>query len=326
MLMLLMMGCLSGADDSATGVFDALWTDFDQLYGGFDTRGVDWDDAYDVYAPQISDGMSDDALFAVLCEMLTIFDDGHVRLVGEGQEVCNSSRIYRDHLQADTFDIDVVEQNYLTDIDHGPEDWYTRGMLTDQVPYLWLPGIDDNTYVIDTIADENPDAAGFVIDLRHSHGGAFTFAHHGMGRLVAEDTLECRTRTRNGPERDSFDDWFEWWVPARAPHWDVPLVVLIDGETVSASERMVMTLRQIPGAVTMGVTTNGAQATSIGRQLPNGWYVQLPVQEVEGGDGVVYEGPGIPADIEGLNDPEVLATGTDEVLEAALDRLVQPLN
>lgn len=107
-------------------------------------------------------------------------------------------------------------------------------------------------------------------------------------------------------------------MPARTPHWDVPLVVLIDGETISASERMLMSLQAMPNTVTLGVTSTGAQATSIGRQLPNGWYLQMPVQEVEGVDNVVYEGVGIPPDIEMLNDQDVLATGTDEVIEAAM--------
>ncbi|MCB9697071.1 MAG: S41 family peptidase [Alphaproteobacteria bacterium] len=314
----LLTGCLNGADQRPTVVFDAVWDDFDQLYGGFDQRGVDWDAARDTYRPQVSDSMSDGELYDVLCEMLGLFDDGHVKLIAEGQEVCDSSRIYREHLMEGTFDIDVVEDRYLTGIDHGRWEAYTRGELRPDLPYLWLPHIDDNTYVVDTIADEHPDAAGFVVDLRHSHGGAFTYANHGFGRLAAEDAFSCRTRSRNGPERGSFDDWFEWWMPAREPLWDVPIVVLIDGETVSASERLLMTLRNLPDTTIIGVTSNGAQATSIGRQLPNGWYLQLPVQEVEGADHVVYEGVGIPPDIELLDDPEVLAGGTDEVLEAAM--------
>jgi carboxyl-terminal processing protease len=187
MIILMLTGCLSGADTSPTGVFDALWDDFDQLYGGFHQRDIDWDAARDTYRPQISDDMGDAALFEVMCEMLTVLDDGHVRLVAEGEEVCESSQIYREKLMEGTFDIEVVEDNYLTGVEHGPWDWYTRGQLRDDLPYLWLPGIDDNTWVIDDIADANPNAAGFVIDLRHSHGGAFTYANHGMGRLVADD-------------------------------------------------------------------------------------------------------------------------------------------
>lgn len=315
---MMLTGCLSGADDSPTGVFEALWTDFDERYGGFDQRDVDWDATYDTFRPQVSDDMGEDALFDVLCDMLITLDDGHVRLVAEGQEVCESNHIYREKRMEGTFDIDVVEANYLRGIDHGPEDWYTRGKLPNGAPYLWLPGIDDNTWAIDDIADEHPNAAGFVIDLRHSHGGAFTFAHHGMGRLIRDDLYVYKTRSRSGPERGAFDDWFEWWVPAREPHWSVPLVVLVDGETISASERMLMALREMPNTHVIGVTTTGAQATSVGRQLPNGWYLQLPVQEVIGADGVVYEGIGIPPDVEMLNDPAVLEGGTDEVLEEAM--------
>jgi C-terminal processing protease CtpA/Prc len=94
--------------------------------------------------------------------------------------------------------------------------------------------------------------------------------------------------------------------------------VLVDAETISASERVLMFLMQLPNATTIGVTSNGAQATSIGIQAPNGWGVQLPVQEIIAGDGEMYEPHGIPVDIEMLNDPEDVAAGTDEVLEYAI--------
>ena len=56
----------------------------------------------------------------------------------------------------------------------------------------------------------------------------------------------------------------------------------------------------------------------IGREAPNRWTWSLPVQEVERMDGSRQEGVGIPVDIEILNDPDVLAGGTDEMLEAAM--------
>lgn len=107
-------------------------------------------------------------------------------------------------------------------------------------------------------------------------------------------------------------------LPAREPHWDGPIVVLVDAETVSATERLLLAFRELPNVTIVGVTTNGALATSIPREAPNGWYYQLSVQEVESAHGEAFEGVGIPVDVEMLNDPAVLATGVDEVLEAAL--------
>lgn len=321
MLILSLLACLAPVDDSPTGVFEYVWSDYDAMYGPFEQRGVDWDAVYDDHAPLVSDDMSDDALHEVLCSMLAELDDGHVKLLAPDHEVFDSNHIYRDRLMEGTFDIDLIEESYLQGkIDHGPWDWYTSAKLADDVPYLWLPGIDDDALVIHDIAREYPHATAFVLDLRHSHGGVFPLGLEAMRPLTDRDVYAFKSRTRNGPERGSFDEWTRWTVEATdGKLWDVPVILLTDGETISASERMVMALQELPDTVTIGVPTNGAQATSILRQAPNGWTYQLPVQEVVGADGVVYEGVGLPVDIELLDDPADVEAGRDEVLEAALE-------
>ncbi len=319
MYLLLLTACLRPLDASPTGVFEYVWNDFDTMYGGFHQRDIDWDDVHDTWEPHVTDNMSDDELYEVLGGMMATLDDGHVRMIGPNQEMFDSNHVYRDDTMAGTFDIQIVEKNYIQGkVDHGPWDWYTYGVVGDDIPYLWLPGIDDNTYLIDSIADEHPHAKSFIIDLRHSHGGAFTYALEGMGRLTAKDIPVWRSRSRNGPGHRDFDDWMTWEMPSKSPHWNVPLIVLVDAETISASERMLMALQELPNTTTIGVTSNGALATSIGRQAPNGWTYQLSVQEVETMGGVVHEGVGIGVDIELLNDPADVAAGTDEVLEQAI--------
>lgn len=320
MWLLLLTGCLAPLDDSPTGIFEYVWNDFDAFYGGFDQRGVDWDEVYDTWRPEVSDKMSDDDLYEVLGGMIATLDDGHVRMVAPGRELYESNYVFRDDTLDGTFDIDVVRDNYLTGpIDTGDWDWYVYAMAGDRIPYLWLPGIDDNTHVIDTIADENPNARAFIIDLRHSGGGAFTFALHGLGRLAKNDTYIYKSRSRSGPERGTFDDWTRWDQPARTPHWDVPLIVLTDEITISASERVLIALQALPNTTTLGTRTNGAQATSVGHEAPNGWSYQLPVQEVVAWDGEVYEGVGCRVDVELANDPEDVLNGIDTVLEAAIE-------
>lgn len=319
MLFLLLPACLRPLDDSPTGVFDYVWSDFDALYGGFHQRGVDWDEVHDTFAPRVRDEMSDDALYEVLGEMIATLDDGHVRMVAPGREMAESNHVYRDDTMEGTFDIEVVKRNYLHGpIDTGKWDWYVYGRVADGVPYLWLPGVDDNTYVIDTIADEYPHAKALIVDLRHNGGGAFTYALHGMGRLTEQDIPVWRERTRNGPGRDQYDDWMTWDLPARTPHWGAPLIVLVDALTVSAGERMLMALVELPQTTTIGVPSNGSIATSVGRQAPNGWNYMFSVQEVEAVDGAVYEAVGVPVDIELLNDPAAVEAGIDTVLEAAI--------
>ncbi len=82
---------------------------------------------------------------------------------------------------------------------------------------------------------------------------------------------------------------------------------------------MVMALRELPNVTLVGVATNGTQATMVGREAANGWYYSVPLQEVEAADGQAYEGPGIPVDVEILNDPVRVADGYDDMLQAAVD-------
>lgn len=316
MLFLALTGCIAIQDDDPEANFEYIWSELDARYGGFDHRGIDWDEVYDTWRPQVDANSDDDALFAAVSGMLAELDDGHVKLIAPDHEVFDANHVYRDHLMEGTFDEEVV-RTYLTDPQTGPWDWYLWGGLAPGVEYVWFPGIDDNTYVIDDMVDKDPKA--IIIDLRHSHGGAYTYPLHGMGRLTEHDVPVWRSRTRNGPERGSFDAWMTWTWEARQPYWGGDIVVLVDAETISASERVLLQLRELPNVTFVGVTSNGALATSIGRQAPNGWFFQMPVQELEAMDGTVFEGVGMPVDIESLNDPADVAAGRDATLELALE-------
>lgn len=319
MLSLLLVACLAAPSDDPVVNFEHLWTLFDERYGGFSQRGVDWDQAYADWRPMVSEQSDDDALFEAISGMLATLDDGHVRLLAPDRPLFSANADYRDQTMAGTFDEEVV-RTYLTDVDTGPWDWYLRGDLGEGVAYVWFPGIDDNTWVLESIVADDP--AALIIDLRHSGGGAFTYALRGLAPIFAVDTPTCLDRSRNGPERDDFDDWFTWIQPAGEDPWTGPVLVLVDAMTISASERVLMALDARPNTTLIGVPSNGSLATSVGGELPNGWYLQYPVQETMSPAGEVWEGVGVPMDDTLLNDPEVLRGGVDEVLEFARARAV----
>jgi len=312
-------GCLAAPSDSPVDNFEAIWQEFDEHYGGFDDRGIDWEDSYERWRPQLDEGSSEDELWGVLTGMLAELDDGHVKLVAPGREFFDANEVYRDKIDDDSFDLDIVREHYLSDERvelWGDELWYVWGEVAPGVAYVWFNWIDDNTYVIDEIVDSGVEH--IIVDLRHNGGGAYTYALHGFGRVTAEDVDVFRSRSRNGPAHDDWDEWWTTTMPARGETFDGALTVLTDAWSMSATERLIMALQEVEGVVTVGVPSNGSQATMIGREAPNRWTYSLAVQEVEGMDGSRYEGAGIPVDIEIRNDPDVLAGGTDEVLEAAL--------
>lgn len=311
--------CLATPSDSPVDNFEAIWTEFDEMYGGFGDRGIDWQDSYDRYRPLIDERSTDDELYQVLTDMLAELDDGHVMMVAPDREFWSSSEVYRERLHDDSFDLDIVREHYLRDErveNWGDELWYVWGEVAPGVAYVWFNWIDDNTWVIDEIVDSGVDH--IIVDLRHNGGGAYTYALHGFGRVTPVDVEVFRSRTRTGPEHD---DWGEWWTTtmyARGEAYTGKLTVLTDAWSMSATERLIMALQEVEGTVTVGMPSNGSQATMIGREAPNRWAYSLPVQQVRHMDGSVTEGVGIPVDIEILNDPDVLASGTDEMLEAAM--------
>lgn len=311
-------GCLAEPSTSPVTNFEHVWDQFDVLYGGFDVRGIDWDDTYDRYRPLIDEDSTDDELYEVLTGMLAELNDGHVMLTAPGREVFRADAVHRQKIDAETFDLELVRDTYLSE-EHGDleDDGYIWGMVAPGVAYVWFDWIYDNTYAIDPIADR-PDVERVIVDLRHNEGGAYTYAIDAFGRVTDEEVEIFRTRTRNGPAHDDWTDWWTWTMKPRGEPFDGTVTVLTDPFSMSATERLILALQAVDGTVTIGVPSNGSQATMIGREAPNRWAYTLPVQEVTHPDGRVSEGVGIPVDIEIRNDPEVLAAGRDEVLEAAI--------
>lgn len=312
---LLWMFACAPADDAET-LFDALWTDFDTLYGPFAQRGVDWDAAGARWRPIAAEG---DA-WAAATGLLTELDDGHVKLVAPGHDLFQSNHVFRDRPDDRLFDLDAIRRGILDTWESGPHDSWTFGTLAPGVTYLHLPYVADNVLVLDRILEERPGDA-LVLDLRHNSGGDFTWAFEAFGRLTDRERPVFRSRTRNGPERSDFTDWEGWSLTPRGRHDDRPIVLLTDRYTISAGERAVLALRQLPQVVHLGEATNGAQATMIARRLPAGWVVSLPVQEVEEHDGAVWEGIGVPPHEVVRCDEEELARGHDAMLARALEIL-----
>ena len=67
----------------ATGslaVFDQFWTDYAENYPFFKAKGIDWSAVRAKYRPQVTPGMSDEALFDLLASMIKPLGDAHTAL------------------------------------------------------------------------------------------------------------------------------------------------------------------------------------------------------------------------------------------------------
>ncbi|MDF1564355.1 MAG: S41 family peptidase [Deltaproteobacteria bacterium] len=316
--LLLLGGCtteLAGPVET----FEQTWQDFDELYGGFEVRAIDWDEVYARHRPLVHEGMSDDELFTVATDMLSELDDGHVNVVAPGREMWNANAHRRGKVDFDLFDVELVREHYLAG-DYETDEWesHTLGTLPDGSAYLHLPWVSDNLYVLERARELGEQAGRLVLDMRHSGGGTFTYATEALRDWTDESLPVWKTRSRNGPERDDFTGWWTWRLEGRGSHPDFDTVVLIDRYTISASERMTVILEQLPRVTFVGEPTSGALSCLIGREMLNGWTVTIASREVRNLDGTSYEGVGLPPDLEARNDPALMEQGIDTVLETGM--------
>ncbi len=71
----------------------------------------------------------------------------------------------------------------------------------------------------------------------------------------------------------------------------------------------------------IGERTSGAMGERIEKELPNGWIYSITGQVIIAADGNIYEGPGIPPDIEEINTVTEINSGMDRVLEKAIETI-----
>lgn len=303
--------------------FEQMWEEVSATYGGFSLRNVDWDAAYDAYRPLVSDDMSDDEFFNVLTEMLSETDDGHVHLIAPGREEWFANRIYREKIGLARFDLELVRETYLGgDYETGDYGEYTLGELPNGATYLYLPFISSEVFILQEARARAEKSGGLVLDLRHNGGGDMTWAYYELEQWTSKDRPVSRSRTRNGPERNEFTAWYDWEIRGRGTDIDFPVKVLTDRYTISAGERTVMALATLENVSFIGEPTNGSIATSVGRELLNGWYLTIGTQEVFFPDGeTTIEAIGFMPDTLIENDEADMARGIDAVLDEAMLQL-----
>jgi carboxyl-terminal processing protease len=160
---------------------------------------------------------------------------------------------------------------------------------------------------------EGRGAEGLVIDLRGNGGGLLTEAVLTSSTFV-EDGVIVTTKGRTQP-----DHTYEAEGDALPPR---PIVVLINGDTASASEIFTAALDDAGLADVVGETSFGKGVFQEVIELDNGGALDLTVGEYLTRDGVSLAGKGIEPEVPARDIPK---TKPDEGLQKALEVLAADL-
>ncbi len=146
--------------------------------------------------------------------------------------------------------------------------------------------------------------AGLVLDLRDNPGGLLDQAAKVCSLFLPPKTLVVSTEGRDPSERR------EYRVPARGKHYEMPLVVLINEGSASASEIVAGCLQDLQRAIILGEKSFGKGSVQSIIELQDGAALRLTTAKYYTPSHKVIHEHGITPDIEvpqSLEDDEALA-------------------
>ena len=211
----------------------------------------------------------------------------------------------------DPFDVDIVRRKIETASVEGK-------MLESGIAYISMSQFGDNTTselrnALDTLMKEDPK--GLILDLRNNGGGWLNTAVDTASEFLPAGTLVLIEKEGDGQETR--------YVTHRGGGraLEIPMVILINEGSASASEIVTGALRCHDRATVIGKTSYGKGSVQIQPQLSNGGAISVTIARWYMPDDTLIHGIGIKPDIEVDYTEEDYNNGADPQLDAAVEFL-----
>ena len=213
----------------------------------------------------------------------------------------------------DPFDVDIIRRRIETASVEGK-------MLDDGIAYISMDQFGDKTTqelreTLDTLMKNNPK--GLIFDLRNNGGGWLNTAIETASEFLPVGTTVLLERDGDGVETV----YKTQQGGGRA--LDVPMVVLINENSASASEIVTGALMVNDRAAVIGKTSYGKGSVQIQPELSNGGAVSVTIARWYMPDGTLIHGVGIKPDIEVDYTVEDFESDVDPQLDAAIEYLTK---
>lgn len=308
-------------------VFDAFWAAMDEHYAFFDLHGVDWS----ARKTTLPNDATDQQLWDAITTAMNGLDDGHLYLAAPGLVEDGKAKVFSPsvrpswhserHMVRDTSRAQI--EGGLTLIEGSG---LAYGYASPDIGYVYLehmevsPGFGQRASTraaaaIDSVLAALEDTRGIILDVRYNPGGSDDVALAYASAFAAQRTLAFSKTTRTAT---GYTDPFEVYIEPTSQPYLKPVVVLTTGYTGSAAEIFTMTMREFPQVTTIGSVTSGGLSDVLNFTLPNDWNLGLSHQIYSAADDKVYEGIGVPPDVDVAVDVAAFRSGQDPALAQAI--------
>ncbi|MFZ1700712.1 MAG: S41 family peptidase [Pyrinomonadaceae bacterium] len=157
---------------------------------------------------------------------------------------------------------------------------------------------------------EFKDKKALVVDLRGNLGGIIV-TMIGLSGMLTDKQITLGTFV-SGTSKQRFS------VPSKAKNFKGRVILLVDGQSMSASEMFAAGLQSNKRAVVVGEQTGGQSLPSIWTRLPTGAVMVYPISDFQTLAGKSLEGVGLQPDYTVALNRRSLLEGVDQQLQKAL--------
>ena len=190
-------------------------------------------------------------------------------------------------------------------------------MLEDQIGYLAVSEFDSVTYgqyeeALEALSDQGME--GLVVDLRNNPGGNLNTVCDMLDLVLPEGTIVYMEDKEGKRQTYSSDD---------AHQLDVPMAVLVNGNSASASEIYAGAIQDHEAGTIVGRQTYGKGVVQQIFDLGDGTSVKLTIAEYFTPKGRSINGEGVTPDLEVEYEPDEKDPEADNQLEAAAEAVKQ---
>lgn len=163
------------------------------------------------------------------------------------------------------------------------------------------------------------DVKGLILDLRNNTGGFLEVANNLAGWFLDRGEVIVMERFSDGETKEFLAKGNSAWK-------DIPVVILVNGGSASASEILAGALRDNLSVPLVGNTTFGKGTVQQLKTLSDGSTLKMSIAEWITPAGDIISGEGLDPDYEVDLSEQDIEAGTDPQLDKALEIMVQMIN